>query len=91
MEADEVGQGRQNGEGAVVRSLPTPKRVPNEAQRRGLAAAVQRAAELRRMGAIDTRAGRALVDSLGSNEGFLTWSSSPHVMWLASRLQRGDG
>jgi hypothetical protein len=29
--------------------------------------------------------------ALGPNDGFLTWSSSPHVMWLGSALAGAQG
>lgn len=29
---------------------------------------------------------RRLVASLGPNDGYLNWQSSPHILWLASLL-----
>jgi hypothetical protein len=68
----------------IKRRRPTPE------QRRGLELASARSAELRKRGELDERHGAALVASLGPDEGFLTWQSSPHVMWLERRLWLGS-
>jgi hypothetical protein len=73
-------------------SIGHPRRQQTAAQRRGLEKATRRAAELRLRGELDDeRHGAALVASLGEG-GFMTWESSPLVMWLATivRFQRGE-
>lgn len=87
-----VGEGRHNGEGAGLVPLPTSRRRrATPEQRAGLIKAGKRVLELRKLGELEILSGQELVDSLGPNEGFLTWSSSPHVMWLARRLNMGSG
>lgn len=64
------------------------KYVQTPEQRRGIDRAGRRVLELREAGELDDeRHGEALLASLGPNEGYLTRESSPHVMWLADRLQ----
>jgi hypothetical protein len=64
----------------------TKRRRPTPEQLRGLELAGRRSCELRKRGELEVRHGAALVASLGPDEGFLTWQSSPHVMWLDRRL-----
>lgn len=80
------GEGRHNGEGASIVSLPTPKRTYPKQRKRTLEQRPQR--QLTPQELAERAVHRELLASLGDG-GHLTWESSPIVMWLGQQIAAG--